>query len=295
VIKLGTLLLALHRTLRLSRTLRPALRAAVPILAATVIGCGGGGDSSGRITVDVLVAKGTISNIFVGGTDIFGTTITGDGSPYLGAAYLIGSCSTVDDGNNVTTRTFDVPEALPVAGSVSWSGTLTTINGSNSCAGPDYTWVLSRPDATTLRSTVDVYNVRSTLRSLSLPSDFFKDPGNRFEYGRPGFAKTIDGCQTQNVSSTGLLFQELSPTCHNGAGIFVGFAIQSPPLGIAEWRSDRFGIGVRRTILGGNYRHVIAFNAPGADNLQPSWDSGGGTIRPGMTLHGEEEWTVFRY
>lgn len=262
------------------------------MLAAAVLGCGDG--SGGGLSVDVLVANGTISHIFVGSTDLFGTTIMGDGNPYRGAAYLIGSCTSVDDENNVTTRTFDVAAPLPVSTSMTWSGSLTTINGSNSCTGPDYTWVISRPDERTLRSTVDIFNVRSTLRSLSLPSDFFKDPVNRFDYGRPGFRRTIDGCRTANVNASGLLFQDLAPTCNNGAGIFVGFATQSPPLGIAEWRNDRLRIGLRRTILGGNYLRVLAFNAPGADNLQPSWDNGG-TIGPGMRLHAEEEWTIFQY
>jgi len=268
---------------------RRVIRRSLALALLAALGCGG--SSSSGVPIDVLVAKGTISSIVVGPTDLFGTTIQGDGTPYDGAAYLIGSCTSTDDANNVTSRTFEAPELLEVGESVTWSGTLSTINGSSSCLGPDYSWTLSRPGAHTLTSVVDVFNVRQTLLSLSLPSDFTKDPGNRFAYQRSGFRRTVSGCTTGAVGDVGLSYEALAPTCHNGAGLFVGFAIQTPPSSFVEWRSDRNRIGLRRTILAGNYQHVSVFNAPGADNLQPSWD--GGPIRPGASLHSEEEWQIF--
>ncbi len=267
--------------------------AALWLALAWLAGSGCGSGSAPTDAINIFISNGTVSNLFVGSTDIFGTTITGAGDPYLGAAYLIGSCSAVDDGNNVTTRTFDTPTPMPLGGSVTFSGQMRTINGSTSCTGPDYTWTLTRPDNRTLHSVVDVFNVRSVLRSLSMPSDFLKDPRNRFVYGRSGFSKTIDGCRTQSVDGNGLFYQELTPSCSNGAGIFVGFAIQAPPAPFVEWRNERLGIGLRRTILGGNYKHITVFSAPGADNLQPSWDDG--PIRPGARLHAEEDWTIFDF
>ena len=259
------------------------------LVATLLFGCGGGG--SPRSSVDVLVSRGTIGSIVVGHTDIFGVTIQGDGTPYRGAAYLIGSCSNVDDGNNVTSRTFEPLEALDVGEAVTWTGTLSTINGSNACLGPDYAWTLTRTGEHTLHSVVDVFNVRDTLLSLSLPSDFVKDPGNRFAYERASFLRTVDDCRTTRVDDFGLPYEGLMPTCHNGAGLFIGFGFQSPPSSFVEWRSDRHRVGLRRTILGGNYHHLSVFNAPGADNLQPSWDRG--PIHAGSTLRGEEEWLIF--
>ncbi len=264
------------------------LSALWPLLLAAVLGCGGG--SSSGVPVDVFVAQGTVGAIVVGAVDLFGTTIQGDGTPYDGAAYLIGSCTSVDDGNNVTSRTFEIPQPLEVGESLTWSGTLNTINGSGACLGPDYTWTLSRPAAHTLTSVVDVFNVRQTLLSLSLPSDFTKDPGNRFVYERSGFRRTVDGCSTSAVGDVGLSYDALAQTCDNGAGILVGFGTQAPPSSFVEWRNDRQRVGLRRTILASNYRHVSVFNAPGTDNLQPSWD--GGPINPGATLHAEEEWQI---
>ena len=258
-------------------------------LFAALVGCGGGSTPSGG-GVDVLVSQGTIGSLVVGLTDIFGTTIQGDGTPYDGAAYIIGSCTNVDDGNNVTSRTFAPLEALDVGEGVTWTGALTTINGSNACVGPDYAWTLTRTGSHTLHSVVDVFNVRDTLLSLSLPSDFIKDPGNRFVFERSRFLKTTADCRTVRDNGFGLFYHDLAPTCHNGAGIFVGFGLQTPPSSFVEWRSDRHRVGLRRTILAANYHHVSVFSAPGADNLQPSWD--GSPVRAGASLHAEEEWQI---
>lgn len=277
---------------------------ALVVMMCFVLGCGsGGGDGAegGQATsrapllkaVEVEIGYGTIGNLLVDGINIMGTTIQPGGQPYKGGAYLIGSCTSRDDENNVTSRTFGPFTPLHPGESAVWLGTMETINGSKSCRGPDYTWVLSRPTPTTLHSTIDIYNVRQSLASLSVPADFVKQSGSRFAYPRPPMEVAVRNCDIDVVGAHTMSFLDLPRVCDNGAGILAGFAIQRPPLDYAEWRNDELRVGLRRQILGGDYQYLIAFNVPGADALQASWDHG--PIPVGSTLHAEEEWELFSY
>ena len=103
----------------------------------------------------------------------------------------------------------------------------------------------------------------------------------------------ISKCDPEVVDRSSLLFQDLPSVCDNGTGILAGFAIQYGPLDYVEWRSEESRIGLRRRVLGGDYQYFIAFNVPGTDNIQASWDRG--PIPVGATLHAEEEWEIFSY
>lgn len=278
---------------------------ALVVVMSLVVGCGsgggGGGGDGGEATalapllksVEVDVGYGTIGNLLVDGINLMGTTVQPDGQPYKGGAYLIGSCSSNDDENNVTSRTFGPFTPLHVGESAVWLGTMKTINGSRNCLGPDYTWILSRPTPTTLHSTIDIYNVRQALASLSVPADFVKQPSSRFVYSHPPMEVAARSCEIDVVDARAMSFLELPRVCDNGAGILAGFAIQRPPLDYAEWRNDDLRVGLRRQVLGGDYQYFIAFNVPGTDALQASWDHG--PIPVGTTLHAEEEWELFSY